>query len=102
MKGECRQTIIHDGRFLQSDFVFYQGGNKTTGMGLVGFEAETGKFTSVWTDSRSTRMSFRGSESRFNGEEIVLFGQSLPSPGKETRRSRTVTWYAVPPQVEIR
>src|SRR5579884_2512393 len=59
MTGSCRQTMIHGGRFLQSEFVFEANGTKTTGLGLVGFEADSGKFTSVWTDSRATRMSFR-------------------------------------------
>ena len=53
-KGECRQTMIHEGRFLQSEFVFGQDDKKTTGLGIIGYEAESGKFTSFWTDSRST------------------------------------------------
>jgi hypothetical protein len=88
--GECRQAMIHDGRFLQSDFTFTGGGPRTTGLGLIGFEPDSGKFTSVWTDSRATRMSFRQSQDKFNGEEIVLFSKSL-EPGGESRRSRTVT-----------
>src|SRR5436190_15396129 len=56
--GECRQTMIHEGRFLKSEFVFQgQGGGKTTGTGLIGFETDSGKFTTVWVDSRSTRLS---------------------------------------------
>lgn len=91
MKGDCRQTMIHEGRFLQSDFTFHQGDSRSTGTGLIGFEVETGLFTSVWIDSRSTRMSFRKSQDKFNGQEIVLYSKSLDSDGKETRRSRTVT-----------
>jgi hypothetical protein len=91
VKGECRQTMIHEGRFLQSDFVFGQEKGKSTGMGIIGFEAESGKFTSFWTDSRSTRMSIRQSEDKFNGEEIVLYSRSLDPQGKDARRSRTVT-----------
>ena len=90
-KGECRQTMMHDGRFLRSEFVFGQGDRKTTGLGLIGFETATGKFTSVWTDSRATRMSFRQSKHAFNGTEIVLFSQSFGDGNKEARRSRTVT-----------
>jgi Protein of unknown function (DUF1579) len=89
--GECRQTMIHEGRFLKSDFVFHQKGNKTTGQGLIGFEAESGKFTSVWTDSRATRMSFRQSQDKFDGEQIVLFGRSLGGDAKGPSPSRTVT-----------
>jgi hypothetical protein len=90
-KGECRQRMIHGGRFLQSEFVFGQGPTRTTGTGLIGFEADLGTFTSVWVDSRATRMSLRQSQGRFNGEEIVLFSRTLGDGGKEARRSRTVT-----------
>lgn len=89
-KGECKQSMMHDGRFLRSEFVFGEGDAKTTGLGIVGFEPDTGLFTSVWTDSRSTRMSFRQSKDKFDGKEIVLYSRTLQE-GKEGRRSHTVT-----------
>jgi hypothetical protein len=88
-KGSCRQAMIHEGRFLQSDFVFGEDDKKTTGLGLIGFEADSGKFTSVWTDSRATKMSLRQSEDKFDGEQIVLFAKGLGT--EEARKSRTVT-----------
>jgi hypothetical protein len=88
-KGECRQTMIHDGRFLQSEFVFEQNGQKTSGLGLVGFDPESGQFTTVWTDSRSTRMSLRQSEEPFNGKEIVLHSRSIEKDARRSRMSRT-------------
>jgi hypothetical protein len=88
-KGKCIQTMIHGGRFLQSEFTFEAESGKTTGTGLIGFEPESGKFTSVWIDSRQTRMSFRQAEGKFDGEQIVLFSKELD--GKEGRRSKTVT-----------
>jgi Protein of unknown function (DUF1579) len=92
-QGTCRQTMIHDGRFLQSEFLFEQGGRKTTGLGLIGFEPATGRFTSVWTDSRQTRMSLRRSREPFDGRQVVLFSQSLDekdrNPGPPP--SRTVS-----------
>jgi len=88
-KGSCRQTMIHDGRFLRSEFVFGEGEAKTTGLGLTGFDAATGKFTTVWTDSRATRMSFRESKDDFDGKEIVLYSRSLGDD--KGRLSRTVT-----------
>jgi hypothetical protein len=90
-EGRCRQAMIHDGRFLRSEFVFVQGGKETTGLGLIGFEPETGTFTSVWTDSRQTRMSLRQSRDRFDSERIVLYSRSLEVDGKESRRSKTVS-----------
>src|SRR5262245_1092325 len=52
--GTCKQTMIHEGRFLESQFTFDGASGKTVGLGLIGFEPETGVFTSVWTDPRST------------------------------------------------
>ncbi len=90
-RGECKQTMTHGGRFLKSEFVLASGGAKTTGTGIIGFEPATGLFTSVWVDSRSTRMSLRQSKEKFNGEEIVLVGQALGEGAKTVRQSRTVT-----------
>jgi hypothetical protein len=90
-KGTCRQTMIHGGRFLQSDFTFRRGDAKTTGTGLVGFDPASGRFTSVWIDSRSTRMSFRQGKDKFDGKQIVLHSSSLGEAGKKGRVSRTVT-----------
>jgi hypothetical protein len=92
-RGRCTQHMIHGGRFLQSDFVFQDSGGDTTGMGIIGFDPQTRKFTSFWTDSRSTRISVRQSEPDFDGHAIVLFGQSLgnPPPSEAARRSRTTS-----------
>ena len=89
--GQCRQTMVQDGKFLQSDFTFLQGDRKTTGLGIIGFEPETGRFTSFWIDSRQTRTSLRQSRESFTGDKIVLFSASLDPQTPETRRSRTVS-----------
>jgi len=87
--GRCKQEMVHGGRFLRSEFTFDAPGGKTTGTGLIGWEPGTGRFTSVWVDSRQTRMSFRQAEGRFDGEQIVLHAKELG--GAEGRKSRTVT-----------
>lgn len=90
-QGECKQSMTHGERFLKSEFVFTSGETKTTGTGIIGFEPATGLFTSVWIDSRSTRMSLRQSKEKFNGQQIVLVGQGLGEGAKSVRPSRTVT-----------
>jgi Protein of unknown function (DUF1579) len=85
--GMCKQTMIHGGRFLQSQFTFQSKAGPSTGTGIIGFDA--GRFTSVWVDSRATRMSFRQGKDPFDGNEIVLYSQSLG--GTNERPSRTVT-----------
>ena len=91
-KGTCRQRMIHGGRFLESDFTFESKNGKTTGLGLIGFEPETGRFTSVWTDERQTRMSMRHSRDPFDGKKIVLYSASLdePSPAHASRTETTL------------
>lgn len=89
-KGTCKQEMIHGGRFLKSEFTFEGTAGKSTGTGVIGFEPDSGLFTSSWIDSRQTRMSFRKSKEKFAGEKIELFGQTLGGE-PETRKSKTVT-----------
>jgi len=97
--GTCRQTMIHAGRFLKSEFVFQSPlpgqnqGEDTTGLGIIGWDPGTKKFTSFWTDSRSTRISIRQSEEPFDGKQIVLSSRSLDeAPNADARgKSKTVT-----------
>jgi hypothetical protein len=91
-KGECKQTMQHGDRFLKSEFTFGQGASQTTGTGTIGFDAQSGLFTSYWIDSRSTRISIRQSKDKFDGQKIVLFAVPLgQTGGAESARSRTIT-----------
>jgi len=95
-RGTCTQHMIHGGRFLQSDFVFKpapgrEGEPDTTGTGLIGYDAASKRFTSVWIDSRSTRFSFRQSEGEFDGKQIVLHARGLGAEAGQERRSRSVS-----------
>lgn len=86
-RGTCKQRMIQDGRFLQSDFVFVDAkGNKSTGTGISGFDPKTNKFTTVWYDSHQTTMSIRQSDGTFDGKNIVLWATSLDPdrPGRKT------------------
>ncbi len=92
IEGDCRQTMVHDGRFLQSDFTFRPPGSPPTeGRGLIGWEPDSGLFTSIWTDSRQTRMSLRRSKEKFDGQKIVLFSATLDAAEKDPRRSKTIS-----------
>ncbi len=88
--GTCKQELTHGGRFLRSEFEFGTGAGKSTGTGVIGFEPDTGLFTSTWIDSRQTRMSFRKGKEKFAREKIELFGSALGAE-PETRKSKTVT-----------
>jgi hypothetical protein len=89
--GDCTQTMVQDGRFLESRFTFRQAGRTSTGTGVSGFDPQTGLFTTFWYDSRSTRMSIRQSKEPFDGKEIVLWSVSLGGSHGQEHQSRTVT-----------
>jgi hypothetical protein len=86
-KGTCKQYMIEDGKFLQSDFTFFDSdGTKSTGTGISGFDSKTNRFTTVWYDSRQTTMSIRQSDGTFDGQNVVLRATPLDSehPGHKT------------------
>jgi hypothetical protein len=86
-KGTCKQYMIQDGKFLQSDFTFFDpDGTKTTGTGISGFDSKTNRFTTVWYDSHQTTMSIRQSDGTFDGKNIVLWTTPLDTehPGRKT------------------
>src|SRR5690348_17757002 len=86
-KGTCKQYMIQDGKFLQSDFIFSNtDGTKSTGTGISGFDSKTNRFTTVWYDSRQTSMSIRQSDGTFDGKNIVLWATPL-----DTENSRRKT-----------
>ena len=84
--GQCRSTMIQDGKFLQTEFEFNGAEGKSTGLGIIGFEPETGRFTSFWVDSRQTRASVRQGREPFDGQQIVLYSVSLDPQSKDSRR----------------
>ena len=85
-KGTCKQYMIQDGKFLQSDFTFFNpDGTSSTGTGISGFDSKTNRFTTVWYDSRQTAMSIRQSDGTFDGKNIVLWDNAMPErPGRKT------------------
>jgi Protein of unknown function (DUF1579) len=85
--GICKQYMVQDGKFLESDFTFYRpDGKKSTGTGISGFDPKTNRFTTVWFDSRQTTMSIRQSDGTFDGKNIVLWATALDpdDPGRKT------------------
>ncbi len=86
-KATCKQYMIQDGKFLQSDFTFLDSdGTSSTGTGISGFDSKTNRFTTVWYDSQQTTMSIRQSDGTFDGKNIVLWTTPLDTerPGRKT------------------
>ena len=86
-KGTCKQYMVKGGKFLVSDFTFFNpDGTQTTGTGISGFDSKSNRFTTVWYDSRQTTMSIRQSDGTFDGKNIVLWATPLDpdNPGRKT------------------
>jgi Protein of unknown function (DUF1579) len=86
-KGTCKQFMVKDGKFLESDFTFFNAdGTKSSGTGISGFDSKTNRFTTVWYDDRQTTMSIRQSDGTFDGKNIVLWATALDPdhPGRKT------------------
>ena len=86
-KGTVKQYMIQDGKFLQSDFTFFnEDGTRSTGTGISGFDSKTNRFTTVWYDSHQTTMSIRQSDGTFDGKNVVLWATALDPdrPGRKT------------------
>jgi len=87
-KATCKQYMVMDGKFLESDFTFVDanGAKVATGTGISGFDPRTNRFTTVWFDSRRTEMSIRQSDGTFDGENIVLYATPIDVevPGRKT------------------
>ena len=97
-KGMCKQYMIEDGKFLQSDFTFFNADEtKSTGTGISGFDSETNRFTTVWYDSRQTTMSIRQSDARSTARtsscgprpSIPTVLGARPSPARTLRKTAT-------------
>jgi hypothetical protein len=86
-KGTCKQSMVQNGKFLESDFTFFNAdGTTSTGAGISGFDSKSNRFTTVWFDSRQTTMSIRQSDGTFDGKNIVLWATALDPdhPGHKT------------------
>jgi hypothetical protein len=87
MKGTCKQYMIQEGKFLQSDFTFFNAdGTKSRGTGISGFGSKTNRITTVWYDARQTTMSIRQSDGTFDGKNIILWTtpRDPENPGRTT------------------
>lgn len=84
--GVMKKKMILGGRFLQEDYSGEAAGQKFIGMGLVGYDLQKKKFTSIWTDTMSTSImhslgTYDAEAKTFNYQSEVL----NPATGKETK-----------------
>lgn len=86
-KGTCNQYMIQDGKFLQSDFTFFNAdGTKSTGTGISGFDSKTNRLPPCGTTRGRRRCRFARANGTFDGKNIVPWTTPLDTehPGRKT------------------
>ncbi|HEY1658362.1 MAG TPA: DUF1579 family protein [Candidatus Sulfotelmatobacter sp.] len=92
-KGTCKQYMVQDGKFLQSDFTFFNSdGTQSTGTGISGFDSKTNRFTTCGTTRGRRRCRF----ARATARSTARTSCSGPRPSipitRGTKLSLARTW----------
>lgn len=87
--GAAEFKVILDGRYVQQDFTSEFMG-KYVGMGVMGYDRYSKKYTLYWNDNMSTMPQFMQGTSKDGGKTIEYAGE-MPNPmGEGTMKYRTV------------
>lgn len=69
--GTCEQKLILDGHYLQQVYTGDMMGQPFTGINLLGFDNQSGKYESVWLDSMSTGIFYFVGPASADGRTIT-------------------------------
>lgn len=69
--GTCVQKLILDGHYLQQEYAGDMMGKPFTGINLLGYDNQTGKYVSVWLDSMSTGIFYFVGTASADGRTIT-------------------------------
>ncbi len=87
-KGQSDLSWIFGGRFLKENYTGQFQGKPFTGMGLIGFDNVTGKFSSLWIDSMATGMMTSEGQADETGKKFVFFGHYADPITGEMKKTR--------------
>lgn len=88
--GTCEQRLILDGHYLQQLYTGDMMGQPFSGINLLGFDNQSGKYESVWLDSMSTGIFYFVGPGSADGRTITQ-ECSYDDPVKGPSVWRTVT-----------
>ncbi len=69
--GVCEQKMLLGGRFLEQQFTGEMMGSPFEGIGITGYDNNTGRYLSTWIDSMSTAILFFEGTSGPDGKTIT-------------------------------
>ena len=69
--GTCEQKLILDGHYLQQVYTGDMMGQPFTGINILGFDNQSGKYESVWLDTMSTGIFYFVGSASADGRTIT-------------------------------
>ena len=69
--GTCEQKLILDGHYLQQVYTGDMMGQPFTGINLLGYDNQSGKYESVWLDTMSTGIFYFVGSASADGRTIT-------------------------------
>jgi hypothetical protein len=69
--GTCEQKMILDGHYLRQEYTGDMMGQPFTGINLLGYDNQSGKYESVWIDSMSTGIFYFVGPASADGKTIT-------------------------------
>jgi hypothetical protein len=82
------------GLWVVSEFKGNFGGLAFTGKGIDGYDPATGKYSSIWIDSMSTRASTFTGEYDAAKKRLTMTGEGPAQAGPGTQKLKSVTTFA--------
>jgi hypothetical protein len=69
--GTCEQKMILDGHYLRQEYTGDMMGQPFTGINILGYDNQSGKYESVWIDSMSTGIFYFVGPASKDGKTIT-------------------------------
>jgi hypothetical protein len=88
--GACEQRMILGGRYLRQEYAGDMMGQPFTGINLLGYDNQSGKYQSVWLDTMSTALYFFEGTASADGK-VITQECSYDDPVRGPSVWRTVT-----------
>jgi uncharacterized protein DUF1579 len=87
--GTCEEEMLLDGRFLQQDCTGEMMGQPFAGIGVIGYDNFTKKYTTTWMSSMGTGIFSMNGTASADGKTITLHG-SHPDPFEGVMKHRAI------------
>jgi hypothetical protein len=89
-KGTMNRKMILDGNYLQESFQGEFFGKPFKGMGIIGYDNNTKRYTNVWFDTMATTMSQLHGFYDADKKVFIMLGEDIDPETKKKMKARDV------------